>query len=47
MEREQELAIIRRAYAKQVMAEWQVDDRALSWRSLKCAVKISWVPDRG
>src|SRR6516164_4486499 len=26
MEREQELAIIRRAYAKQVLAEWQVDD---------------------
>jgi protein-L-isoaspartate(D-aspartate) O-methyltransferase len=29
MEREQELAIIRRAYAKQVMAEWQVDDPRL------------------
>jgi hypothetical protein len=29
MEREQELAIIRRAYAKQVLAEWQVDDPRL------------------
>jgi protein-L-isoaspartate(D-aspartate) O-methyltransferase len=29
MEREQELAIMRRAYAKQVMAEWQVDDPRL------------------
>jgi protein-L-isoaspartate(D-aspartate) O-methyltransferase len=29
MEREQELAIIRRAYAKQVLAEVQVDDPAL------------------
>src|SRR6516165_7653926 len=29
MEREQELAIIRRAYAKQVLVEWQVDDPRL------------------
>jgi protein-L-isoaspartate(D-aspartate) O-methyltransferase len=29
MEREQELAIIRRAYAKQILAQWQVDNSRL------------------
>jgi hypothetical protein len=42
-----ELAIVRRAYAKQILAAAQVDPRAWKRPLLKCAVRISSVQDLG
>jgi hypothetical protein len=47
MEREQELAIIRRAYAKQILAQVQVDDPRLEQAFAESIAKISSVLDPG